>query len=115
MIKIKFNDTPVLLDAGFARDGEHIITLSGILTPNTSGFTTWRNDGITQLGDFSGYTTVYRQLDDGVQLSDDGSIYQEPEELPEPPPSGPSIEERLSNVENATDELVLMMADIIGG
>ena len=34
-------------------------------------------------GKIEGYTTVYKALDDGVILSNDGSVYQEPE-LPEP-------------------------------
>ncbi len=42
-------------------------------------------DGVTQLGDFSDYTTVYRTLDNAVQLSDDGSVYVEPKpEDPQP-------------------------------
>lgn len=114
MIKIQFNDSSTKIDAGFERSA-HIITLTGVTQPNTSGFTTWRNDGITQLGDFSEFTTVYRLLDDALQLSDDGSVYTEPEPLPEPEPSGPTFEERLNTIEATTDELVLMMADIIGG
>ena len=90
MILIKFNNSPAKLPATFSRTAEHIITLSGITEPNTSGFTTWRRDGETQLGDFAGYTTLYRKLDDGIQLSDDGSVWVEPEPLPEPGPAGPT-------------------------
>lgn len=95
MILIKFNDSPAKLPATFSRTSEHIVTLTGITEPNTGGFTTWRLDGVTQLGDFSGYTTIYRQLDDGIQLSDDGSVWVEPEPLPEPEPAGPTQLDRI--------------------
>lgn len=95
MILIKFNNSPAKLPVTFSRTSEHIITLTGIIEFNTSGFTTWRRDGVTQLGDFSGYTTLYRQLDDGIQLSDDGSVWVEPEPLPEPTPAGPTQLDRI--------------------
>lgn len=95
MILIKFTNSPTKLPATFSRTSEHVITLSGITVPNTSGLTTWRRDGVTQLGDFGGYTTLYRQLDDGIQLSDDGSVWVEPEALPEPEPAGPTQLDRI--------------------
>lgn len=95
MILIKFNNSPSKLTTTFSRTSEHIITLSGITEPNTSGFTTWRRDGVTQLGDFSGYTTLYRQLDNGIQLSDDGSVWVAPKPLPEPGPAGPTQLDRI--------------------
>lgn len=78
MIKIKFNGSDEFLEAGFTRINDHVIELDGITDAPTTGFTTWRMDGVTQLGDFSGYTTLYRTLDNAVQLSDDGSVYVEP-------------------------------------
>lgn len=95
MILIKFTNSPAKLPTTFSRASEHIVTLSGITEPNTSGFTTWRLDGETQLGDFSGYTTLYRQLDNGIQLSDDGSVWVAPEPLPEPGPAGPTQLDRI--------------------
>ena len=78
MIKIKYNGADEFLEAGFTRINEHVIELGGIADAPTTGFTTWRMDGVTQLGDFSAYTTLYRTLDNAVQLSDDGSVYVEP-------------------------------------
>lgn len=87
MIKIQFNnDKETFYDIGFNRAG-HVVTLNGITEQNTSGFTTWRMDGITQLGDFSAFTTVYRVLDKAVQYSDDGSVWVEPEYSEPVPPT----------------------------
>lgn len=78
MIKIKINASDEIREVTFSRHSEHVIELGGIADAPTTGFTTWRMDGVTQLGDFSGYTTIYRVLDNAVQLSNDGSVYVEP-------------------------------------
>ena len=114
MIKIKFNGSDEFLEAGFTRINDHVIELYGV-TKAPSGFTTWRMDGVTQLGDFSGYTTVYRTLDNAVQLSDDGSVYVKPE-APEPGEPKPTQEERIKKLENQNETLlqcILEMSEIV--
>lgn len=96
MIKIKYNGADEFLEAGFTRINEHVIELGGIADAPTTGFTTWRMDGVTQLGDFSNYTTIYRTLDNAVQLSDDGSVYVEPK----PGEPKPTQEERIKALED---------------
>lgn len=44
-------------------------------------------------GIFTGYTTVYQQLEDGVTLSSDGSVYVEPEPVL---PYAPTLEELIA-------------------
>ena len=111
MIKIKFNDSDELLEAGFTRISDHVVELYGV-TKAPSGFTTWRMDGVTQLGDFSDYTTIYRTLDNAVQLSDDGSVYVEPK----PGEPKPTQEERIKALENQNETLlqcILEMSEIV--
>ena len=93
MIKIKFCGESDTKTISFSRENNHVVTLGGLTDAPTTGFTTWRMDGVTQLGDFSGYTTVYRVLDNAIQLSDDGSVYVEPE-VPEPGKPQPTAEEK---------------------
>lgn len=93
MIKIKFCGESNTKIISFSRENSHVVTLGGIIDAPTTGFTTWRMDGTTQLGDFSGYTTVYRILDNAVQLSDDGSVYVEPGS-PQPGEPQPTVEEK---------------------
>lgn len=111
MIKIKFNESVELLEAGFTRINAHVVELYGV-TKAPSGFTTWRMDGVTQLGDFSGYVTLYRDLENAVQLSDDGSVYVKPD-----PPSEQrkTYDERITALETTAEDVILMLADIIGG
>ena len=77
MIKIKYNNSDKLYDVTFSRT-EHTVTLKGITEENPNGFTTWRMDGKTQLGNFSDFTTVYRQGENFIEYSNDGSVYVEP-------------------------------------
>lgn len=117
MIKIKFGNATAVNDVSFARINNHVVELGGIADAPTTGFTTWRMDGVTQLGDFTAYTTIYRALDNAVQLSDDGSVYVEPEvpDTPKPGDPQPTQLERIEALEATTDDIVLMMADMIGG
>jgi hypothetical protein len=115
MIKIKSNGADEFLEAGFTRINDHVIELDGIANAPTTGFTTWRMDGVTQLGNFSGYTTIYRVLDNAVQLSDDGSVYVEPE-VPEPGEPQPTQEERIKALEDQNETLlqcILEMSEIV--
>ena len=107
MIKIKINASDEIREVTFSRHSEHVIELGGIADAPTTGFTTWRMDGVTQLGDFSDYTTVYRTLDNAVQLSDDGSVYVEPQ---------PTQEERIKALEDQNETLlqcILEMSEIV--
>ena len=115
MIKINFNSATNMNDVSFARVNNHVVELGGITDAPTTGFTTWRMDGVTQLGDFSGYTTIYRTLDNAVQLSDDGSVYVEPE-LPVPGDPQPTQEERIKALEDQNETLlqcILEMSEIV--
>ena len=76
MIKIKYNNKESFEEVSFSRYN-NIVTITPT-TPNTNGFTTWRMDGKTQLGDFSDFTTTYKVDGDSVSYSNDGSIYIEP-------------------------------------
>lgn len=118
MIKVKFIGATAMNNVSFARVNNHVVELGGIADAPTTGFTTWRMDGVTQLGDFSSYTTVYRTLDNAVQLSDDGSVYVEPEvpEVPEPGEPRPTQEERIKALENQNETLlqcILEMSEIV--
>lgn len=99
MIKVRFNDRENFCEVGFDRT-EHVVTLTGTTEQNTSGFTTWRMDGVTQLGDFGDFTTVYRVLDDAVQYSNDSSVWTGPE-YPPAEEDKPTQKERITALEEA--------------
>ena len=108
MIKIKFNNENIFREVEFSRT-ENIVTFKGITEENTSGFTTWRMDGKTQLGDFSDFTTVYKVDGDSVSYSNDGSVYVEP-----PKPTKEELKRQSLVEEKAQLETWLKEHDYIG-
>ena len=107
MIKIKYNNKNNFEKITFYRDG-NIVTMTPT-TPNPSGFTTWKLDGVTQLGDFSDFTTVYKVDGDSVSYSNDGSIYVEP-----PKPTEEELRRQALLSEKAGLETWLKEHDYIG-
>ena len=108
MIKIKFNNKTNYEEAEFSRT-EHTVILKGITEENSSGFTTWRVDGKTQLGDFSDFTTIYKVDGDSVSYSNDGSVYVEP-----PKPTEEELKRKELVEEKAQLETWLKEHDYIG-
>ena len=92
MIKIKFLDQDTLYPVSFTQDSAHICTTIGEGIPqDTCGFQTFRMNG-QPLGDRSDFTTIYRILDNGIQWSNDGSVWvdpPQPEPMPDPEPVAP--------------------------
>ena len=76
MIKIKFNEIETPINVSFSMQN-NIITLTGNVPKNTSGFIAYTVNDIV-LGDYSEYTTIYRVLPDAVQFSNDGSVWVPP-------------------------------------
>ena len=107
MIKIKYNNRNTFEDVNFTRNG-NLVTMTPT-TPNPSGFTTWKLDGKTQLGDFSDFTTVYRVDGESVTYSNDGSVYVEP-----PKPTEEELRRQALLSEKAELEAWLSAHDYIG-
>ena len=107
MIKIKYNNKTTFEEVTFYRNG-NIVTMTPT-APNTSGFTTWKLDGVTQLGDFSDFTTVYRVDGESVTYSNDGSVYVEP-----PKPTEEELRRQALQSEKAELEAWLSAHDYIG-
>ena len=107
MIKIKYNNRNAFEEVTFYREG-NIVTMTPT-TPNTSGFTTWKLDGNTQLGDFSDFTTVYKVDGESVTYSNDGSVYVEPTK-----PTEEELRRQSLQTEKAELEAWLSAHDYIG-
>lgn len=77
MLKIVFNDGKEVV-ASFEKPSENIISI-GNTNVNTSGFKAYRESDSLFLGDYSDYTTVYKEDNEKISYSNDGSVYVEPE------------------------------------
>ena len=91
MLKVKFLGDSTYTKVAFSNVSEHVVQLIGDkkgLNKET-GFKIYKMDNL-ELGDYSDYITIYRELDDGFQYSNDGSHYDPP--VPPPPPE-PTIDD----------------------
>ena len=107
MISIRYNNRNSFEDVNFTRNG-NLVTMTPTI-PNKSGFTTWKLDGKTQLGDFSNFTTIYKVDGESVTYSNDGSVYIEP-----PKPTEEELRKRALQTEKAELEAWLKAHDYIG-
>ena len=107
MIKVKYNNQENFEEVIFYKNN-NVVTITPTI-PNTRGFTTWRMDGKTQLGDFSDFTTIYKVDGDSVSYSNDGSIYVEP-----PKPTEEELKRQALVEEKAQLESWLKAHDYIG-
>lgn len=107
MIKIRYNNKSTFEEVTFFRNN-NLVTMTPT-TPNASGFTTWKLDGETQLGDFSDFTTVYKVDGESVTYSNDGSVYVEP-----PKPTEEELRRQALQTEKTELETWLKDHDYIG-
>ena len=91
-MKILFNNKEEMLDCEIKFINSNVVELLNV-EQNLSGFKIY-NESDELLGDYSDYTTLYKDLIDGYQLSNDGSVYVEPEPIPEYKPTLDEIKEQ---------------------
>lgn len=99
MLKLKYLNTDNVYEVYFNFVSEHIVEIVGNLPICAVGFTLSRPD-YNDNWDYSDYKTIYREINGGVQFSNDGSVYEEPDipNMPEnpdyiPEPYIPTLEE----------------------
>lgn len=96
MIKLKYSGEKAAYDVSFKKINSHIVQISGNLPVKTKGFICYREEDKEDIWDYTGYNTVYREIEGSVQFSDDGSVYTAPPEPgsgPEPEPYVPTLDE----------------------
>lgn len=96
MIKLKYSGEQTAYDVSFKKIDSHVVQITGTLPVKEKGFVCYREEDEEDVWDYTGYDTVYREVDGGAQFSDDQSVYvapPEPEPGPEPEPYVPTLEE----------------------
>ena len=80
---LKYIDESTLYEIEFKKISKNAVAIIGEFPIKTTGFTLSRKD-YNDNWDYHTFTTIYRELDNGCQFSNDGSVYVEPEII-EPP------------------------------
>ena len=92
MENVLFLNKTKAVEADVKKMSDHTIQILADEPVNTSGFRLVTNDN-QAYGIYDDYTTLYQEIDGGFILSNDGSVYKEPEPSPEPEPPEPTLEE----------------------
>lgn len=92
MLLLNYLDEKEKYLISFENVSQNIVQVKGDFPVKTTGFNLSR-DGKHDDWDYSAYTTLYREIDGGVQFSNDGSVYVEPIPPTPPKPYIPTLEE----------------------
>lgn len=110
-MNILFNNKDEIIDAKIEFVSNNIVQLFNI-EQNLSGFKVIHESGDV-LGDYSNYTTLYRVFEDSYQLSNDGTVYVEPEPIT---PYEPTLEEiksqKIEEISNKCNEIIFNGIDV---
>lgn len=96
------------------QDDSHIL-IEGV-EKNTSGFRLLTEKGCV-FGKYEEFTTLYKEEENGFILSSDGSVYVEPEPMPEPEPYEPTLEDlqeaKVAEMNMAQQEIIAAGVDVV--
>lgn len=109
MLNMKYTGEEIFYPVNFKTVTANVIQLLGDFPIKNSGFTVYRENG-KFLGDYSAFTTTYREIEGGAQFSNDGSIYvapPEPQPIPIPEPTLEELQEQKVVEMNSVQQSVI--------
>lgn len=89
MLKLNYIGSEKIHIVEFSRISPNVVQVLGDIPFMDTGFTLSR-EGKKDKWDYQSYTTLYRDLPNGIQFSNDGSVYTEPI-IPDPLPEEPYV------------------------
>ena len=115
MLIMKYCGSKTVYEVGFSKISPHVVQVIGDIPVKDKGVTLSRDESEDDW-DYRDYKTVYRQIDGGVQFSDDGSVYVAPPEPEEPEPYVPALEEvkavKLQEIGAACERMIYAGVDV---
>ena len=116
MLNMNYINSTEKYAVNFKNISSNIIEIKGDFPIQTNGIQISRDKMPDDIWDYSDYTTIYREIEGGVQFSNDGSVYVEPEPAPEPEPYVPTLEEvqeqKVTEINNAQQAIIAQGIDV---
>lgn len=116
MLNMNYINSTTKYAVNFKTITSNIIEIKGNFPIQTDGIQISRDKMPDDIWDYSDYTTVYREIEGGAQFSNDGSVYIEPEPIPEPEPYVPTLEEvqerKVAEMNNAQQAIIAQGIDV---
>lgn len=82
MLKLYYKNETTKYDISFTKNSENVVTCAGDFPVKTDGFYLTR-DGHDDKWNYTEFTTIYKELEEGAMFSNDGSVAP-PEPIPDP-------------------------------
>mgnify|MGYP007033164410 CR=1 FL=1 len=103
----------------FNEVNEHVVQITGDFPIKGNGFTLSRID-CEDGWDYTGFRTIYRNIEGGAQFSNNGSVYvapTEPDPVPKPEPYEPTLEEvkemKLQEIAMECEQAIYSGVDVV--
>jgi len=115
---IKFKNKETVSKVIVSEESPHVIRITGDnITVNTDGFRLYLDADCTyplDNGEYTAYTTLFREGDGWYELSDDGSVYVEPVAPVQPEPTEEELaeQERQQQISQLTAQIDGLKAQI---
>ena len=107
---IKYLNESESKNASVKKVSNHVVEIKGC-EQNISGFHLVKENG-SVFGKYEDYTTLYREIQGGFLLSNDGSVYVEPEPEPYEPTLEELKEQKISEVSDACKDTIHAGVDV---
>ena len=75
MLNLRYVGSEDFYQVNFRQNNENLITITGDFPVKRKGFKIYLPGDQTPIGDYSSFVTIYRELDNGVMFSNDGSVF----------------------------------------
>lgn len=76
-MQLQYQNDNSIYEVKFKKINKNVVQISGDFPIQTDGFTLSREE-YEDNWDYSEFTTIYREVENGCQFSNDGSVYVEP-------------------------------------
>lgn len=80
MLNLRYVGSKIDYSVSFSKMSDNLVEVKGNLPAETTGFHLSRI-GMNDEWNYTGFTTIYREIDGGIQFSNDGSVYVEPHKI----------------------------------
>ena len=100
MLNMRYLGSGGTYQVNFKRISDHVVQVTGDFPIQTAGFYLSRisaNDS----WDYSAFKTVYKEVDEGAQFSDDGTVYPESENEEKTP----TLRDEVNDLKESVSEL----------
>lgn len=117
MLKMRYIGESALYRVDYEYLSPNIIQIKGEVPFKPLGFELYKDaDDIELLGIYDTYTTLYRPIPGGYQISNDGSVYVPPPEPTPPEPYVPTLEEviesKVQEMNNTQQSIIANGVDV---